>query len=105
MKTKLENLGNVNEQYYKDEKAFVFSLNNNKIYKILKPEKAIRFLNRDYPILPGNSGNSNGLYFKKDGTIYESFFNEPKIYDFQKNNNELTDGKNKLTELEIFEII
>ena len=106
LKTKLENLGNVDDQYYKDENAFIFSLNNNKIYKILKPEMAIKFYNQDYPILPGNSGNSNGFYFKKDGTIYDgSLFNEPKIYDFQKNNNELTDGKNKLTELEIFEII
>jgi len=67
---------------------------------------AIKFYNQDYPIWPGNSGNSNGFYFNKDGTIYDgSLFNKPKIYDFQKNNNELTDGKNKLTELEIFEII
>ena len=105
LKTKLENLGNDNDKFYKDENAFVFSLNNNKIYKILKPEMAIRFYHQDYPIWPGNSGNNNGIYFKKDGTIYDgSLFNEPKIYDFQKNNNELTDGKNKLTELEVFEI-
>ena len=56
--------------------------------------------------MPGNSGNGNGFYSNKNGTICDgSLFNEPKIYDFQKNNNELTDGKNKLTELEIFEII
>ena len=105
LKTKLENLGNVNDQYYKDENAFIFSLNNNKIYKILKPEMAIRFLNQDYPIWPGNSANSNGFYFDSNGTICDgSLFNEPKIYDFQKNNNELTDSKTKFNELEIFEI-
>ena len=40
LRIKLENLGNNNNRYYKDENAFVFSLNNNKIYKILKPEFA-----------------------------------------------------------------
>ena len=38
LKTKLENLGNSKDKYYRDENAFVFSLNNNKIYKILSPE-------------------------------------------------------------------
>ena len=67
---------------------------------------AIRFFYQDYPIWPGNSGNCNGFYFDSNGTICDgSLLKEPKIYDFQKNNNELTDGKNKLTELEIFEII
>ena len=104
LKTKLENLGNDEDKYYKDENAFVFSLNNNKIYKILKPEFAIRFYNQKYPILTGNNGNSNGFYISGE-TIYDgSLLNEPKIYDFEKNNNELTEGKNKFNELEIFEI-
>ena len=51
LKTKLENLGNDGDKYYKDENAFVFSLNNNKIYRILKPEFAIRFYNQKYMIL------------------------------------------------------
>jgi len=88
--------------YQKDENAFVFSLNNNKIYKILIPEKAIRFCEGD-PILIGNTGNSNGFYFDS-GTIYDNkLLNYPKIYDFQKNN-ELTENSNKFLELEIFEI-
>ena len=66
---------------------------------------AIKFVNQEYPIFIGNSGNCNGFYFITDGTIYDgSLFNEPKIYDFQKNNNELTDSKTKFNELEIFEI-
>ena len=104
LKTKLENLGNDNDKYYRDENAFVFSLNNNKIYKILKPEFAIRFYNKNYPILTGNDGNRNGFSFTGN-TIYDgSLLKEPKIYDFEKNENELTDGKNKFNELEIFEV-
>jgi len=103
LKTKLENLGNDEDKYYKDENAFVFSLNNNKIYKILKPEMAIRFYKQNCPILTGNDGNDNGFYY--DDIIYDNnLLNEPKIYDFKKNENELTNGKNKFNELEIFEI-
>ena len=101
IKTKLENIKS--DKYYKDENAFVFSLDNNKIYKILIPEKAIRF-HDGYPVLIGNTGNSNGIY-KGGDTIYDTgLLNTPKIYDFQKNN-ELTEGLNKQTELEVFEII
>ena len=57
LKTKLDNLGNDKDKYYKDENAFVFSLNNNKIYKILKPELAIRFYDQNCPILTGNDEN------------------------------------------------
>ena len=97
-------MGNDEDKYYKDENAFVFSLNNNKIYKILKPEFAIRFYNQKYPILTGNNNSSNGFYFIGD-TIYDrNLLNKPKIYNFEKNNNELTEGKNKFNELEIFEI-
>ena len=99
IKCKLENIQH--DKYYKDENAFVFSLDNNKIYKILIPEKAIRFYNSS-PILIGNNGNGNGFYLENT-TIYEGSLNNPKIYDFQKKN-ELTEGLNYLTELEIFEI-
>ena len=42
IKTKLEDIQN--QKIFKDENAFVFSLDNNKIYKILQPEKAINFI-------------------------------------------------------------
>ena len=93
LKTKLDNLGNENDKYYKDENAFVFSLNNNKIYKILKPELAIRFTNSSL-ILTGNNGNSNGFYFSINTISDYNLLSEPKIYDFE-NGNELTNGKNK----------
>ena len=99
IKSKLENIQH--DKYFKDENAFVFSLDNNKIYKILIPEKAIRFYN-DHPILIGNDANSNGFWFYK-GICNEYLLANPKIYDFQKDN-ELTEGLNKFTELEIFEI-
>ena len=103
IKIKLENLGNKHDQYYKDDNAFVFSLNNNKIYKILKPDLSIRFLNESKPILIGNDSNGNGFYFERK-TIYDKeLLNNPKVYDFEKNY-ELTDGKNEFNELEIFEI-
>ncbi len=103
IKTKLENIQH--NKYFKDENAFVFSLNNNKIYQILVPEYAIRFY-KDYLILFGNTDKSNGFFSlgESNDTIYDiHLLNTPKIYDFQKNN-ELTEGLNKLTELEIYEI-
>ena len=102
--TKLENLGNETDKYYNDEKSFVFSLNNNKIYNILIPEKAIRFYKQEYSILTGNNGNSNGFYFDGKSIIDTGLLEKPKIYDFEKNK-ELTEGKNSFNEMEIFEII
>jgi len=88
--------------YIKDENAFAFSLNNNKIYKILKPQYALRFHNH-YIILVGNNNNSNGFFYSS-GIIYDKYLlNSPKIYDFQKSN-ELTEGSDKFNEFEIFEI-
>ena len=66
LQTKLENLGNDKDKYYTDENAFVFSLNNNKIYKILRPEYAIRFYNQNCPILTGNNSKGNGFYYSGD---------------------------------------
>ena len=87
---------------YKDENAFVFSLNNNKIYKILVPGNAIG-LDSTYYILIGNNGNSNGFYYYNNIIYDSSLINGAKIYNFSKNS-ELTEGDGKLTELEIFEI-
>ena len=87
--------------YIKDEEAFMFSLNNNKIYKILVPESAIGFYNGD-PIRIGNTGDSNGIWINS-GKIHEGLLSFPKIYDFQKKD-ELTEGKNEIIEFEIFEI-
>ena len=100
IKTKLENIKS--DKYYNDENAFVFSLDNNKIYKILQPKNAIRTYD-GFLVKVGNTGNSNGFYLSC-GSIYDKgLLNTPKIYDFQKND-ELTEGLNKLTEIEIFEI-
>ena len=92
-----------NEKNYKDENAFVFSLNNNRIYKILNPEYAIRFSKKENPIFIGNNENNNGFYLSENKINDEGLLNEPKIYDFE-NKNELTEGKNILYELEIYEI-
>ena len=88
------------KKYIKDENAFVFSLNNNKIYKILIPEYSISF--RIDNLLIGNNWNSNGFNLYS-GKFYENLLKNPKIYDFQKDK-ELTEGKNEFNELEIFEI-
>ena len=89
------------KKYTKDENAFVFSLNNNKIYKILIPDYAIYF-EKDHPLLIGNNWNGNG-FFIYSGNFNENLLTLPKIYDFQKDN-ELAEGKKKFNELEIFEI-
>ena len=100
IKSKLENIQH--GKYFKDENSFIFSLDNNKIYKILIPEKAIRF-NNIFPILIGNDNNSNGFWLDNGIFYCYNLLNKPKIYDFQKEN-ELTEGLNKFNELEIFEI-
>ena len=88
--------------YTKDENAFVFSLNNNKIYKILIPEYALRFDNY-YSITIGNNALSNGFWIDLNSNFACNLLIDPKAYDFQKNN-ELTEGESNLKELEIFEI-
>ena len=79
---------------------------NNRIYKILIPDKAIVFYKFNL-IGIGNTGENNGFFFdnlKEGKIIYDKgLLNNPKIYDFQKNN-ELTDNLETFTELEIFEI-
>ena len=67
-------------------------MNNNKIYEILQPEYAIRFINQDYPILIGNDDNENGYYFEEDCINDEGLINEPRIYDFENNEFDLTIG-------------
>jgi len=103
IKSKLDNI--VHHKYFKDENVFEFSLNNNKIYKILIPEKAIRFYYDSNIIGIGNSGVWNGFFFDSNKTKIcdKKLLNDPKIYDFQKNN-ELCEGFGNFTELEIFEI-
>ena len=88
--------------YINDKVAFVFSLNTNKIYKILVPELAIKFFT-DYPVIIENNGNGNGFYPSGDSTHDSTLLNSPKVYDFQKVY-ELTKDKNKFIDLEIFEI-
>ena len=99
---KLENIQD--SKYFKDENAQAFSFDNNKIYKILVPEKTIKFNNSGI-IVVGNTGNSNGFYFSNNKTIIYDIYllNNPKIYNFQKNL-ELTEGFDNFTELEIYEI-
>ena len=103
IETKLEDIDlNGSKKYYKDENAFTFSLNNNKIYKILVPQNAIAFDNTNY-ILIGNNENNNGFYFKQNIVYDECLINEVKVYNFSKNS-ELTEGFGRLLELEIFEV-
>ena len=101
IKTRLENI--VHGKYYKDENAFVFSLNNNKIYNILIPDKAIIFYNDINLIGTGNVGNGNGYYFKQKIIYDGGLLIEPIVYNFQKNS-ELTENLNTFNEFEIFEI-
>ena len=88
--------------YITDENAFVFSLNNNKIYKILIPELAFRFFDVN-PIMIGNNAKSNGFWMYEGKVDDKGLLKNPKVYDFQKNN-ELTEGSDNFKELEIFEI-
>ena len=97
--SKLDNIQN--KKIFKDENAFVFSLNNNQIYKIIFPEKAIDFCD-GYPILVGNDWDSNGFWIYKDKVNDSGLLNK-KIYDFKKKS-ELTEGLTQLTEFEVFEI-
>ena len=104
IETKLENMDtNGEKKYYKDENAFVFSINNNKKYKILMPEYAIAFDNKNYILIGNNDNNNNGFYYSDNIINDKQLINGEKIYDFSKNS-ELTGDNGKLIELEIFEI-
>ena len=102
-KAKLENLEKDKDQYYTDENAFAFSLNNNLIYKILVSQKALRFYHQVYPLLTGNTAKGNGFYFDGNSINDDGLLNQPKIYDF-KENSELTNNSKAFKELEIYEI-
>ena len=85
----LKDLVDQQDKYYNGENAFVFILNNNWIYKIFNLKLAIRFFKQKYPIIVGNNSSFKGLYFEGN-TIYDkNLLNEPKVYDFGKDN-ELT---------------
>jgi hypothetical protein len=102
--TKLENMDlEGTKKYYKDENAFVFSLNNDKKYKILIPEYAIGFDNKNYILIGNNDKDNNGLYYSDNIINDNKLIDGEKVYDFSKNS-ELTEGSGKLIELEIFEI-
>ena len=103
IKTKLNDINlNGTRKYYKDENAFVFRFDTNKIYKILVPPNAIAF-DSTYYILIGNNNKGNGFYFEKNKMYDKSLISGDKIYDFSKNN-ELCENFEILTELEIFEV-
>ena len=90
------------DAYIYDKDAFVFSLNNNKIYNNLIPDYSLRFYN-DCPLKIGNNDQKNGFWLWKGNIDDRGLLNNPKAYDFQKND-ELTDGHAKFLNLEIFEI-
>ena len=61
------------------------------------------FYNDNNIIGIGNSREWNGFYFESKTINDKGLLNEPKTYEFQKNN-ELTGTLNSFVELEIFEI-
>ncbi len=69
-------------QRRKDNKAFLFSLNLKKIYKILKPEEAIGCF-KGFPFFFGNTTKKDGLYvydqFLTNGRSFED--QSTKVYD------------------------
>ena len=103
IQTQLINIRSTQDHYYSDKNAFIFSLNNNKIYKVLKPEQAIRFYNNNDVIYSSNNANSNGFYVSGNIICDGGTSREPKIYDFERNS-ELTEGRNVINEIEIFQI-
>ena len=104
IETKLKNIDlNGSRKYYEDENAFVFSLNHNKKYKIVVPQNAIAFDDESI-ILIGNNRNNNGFWHYNKNTIFDKdLIKNTKIYNFRRNS-ELTEGNDKLSEIEIFEI-
>ena len=83
--TKLENIDlKGSKKYYKDENAFVFSLNNNKKYKILIPEYAIGFDNVNYILIGNNDKDNNGFYYSDNIINDKQLINGEKVYEFSK---------------------
>ena len=77
-------------------------MNNNKIYNNLIPDYALRFFS-NYPVIIGNNEQTNGFWLHGGNINDSGLLDNPKIYDFQKNN-ELTEGNKKFLNLEVFEI-
>ena len=94
---------NGNNVYKKDDKAFLFSINNKSKYKILIPDKAIRFDN-DYCFKIGNTDNGDGIYSSGDFLTKSSYEGNTKIYDIPGNYPLSGESKFRIAELEIFNI-
>ena len=94
---------NGNNVYKKDDKAFLFSINNKSKYKILIPDKAIRFDN-DYCFKFGNTDNGDGIYSSGDFLTKSSYEGNTKIYDIPGNYPLSGESKFRIAELEIFNI-
>jgi len=86
----------------KDENAFLFSLDNLKVYDIIKDKDAINCNNNFCPVFCENQILINDNFFKKGGRTGKAFMNYNIENDYELNNgNSLFEIK----ELEVFEII
>ena len=85
----------------KDEKAFIFSVDKNKIYPVLPDEVAIGCYPNFGPIFFGCQIRVYDNFFKKGGSTYLKGLNFATDEDY-----ELTNGKQKfeIKELEIYEV-
>ena len=97
---------NGHDIYKRDDKAFLFSINNKSIYKVLIPEKAIRFFN-NHSFMIGNTANSDGIYSSGNFLSNQSTegYNNTKVYDIPGNYPLSGENNFTISELEIFTII
>ena len=101
---------NEDGMYSNDNKAFLYSITNQKIFYIIKPHRAIRNYRKNYAFVCfGNKNDWGGLYFF-DGFLshYQGYWNpkkRTKIYDIQDSKEFFSDNYFKVKEMEVYQII
>ena len=91
----------------RDANAFLFSLDNQKKYNVLKPDYAMRCVPYNCCLVYGNDGSGEGMY------IYSGFLNSQKhaennikqVYDLPSDHCLSGEENFSVEELEVYQII
>lgn len=99
---------NENFTFSKDDKAFLYSITNKKIFDILIPEKAIINYDEGYAFACfGNTNDWDGLYFSENDHNINGYNNTKKltnIYNIKDSKELCSDKFFEINEMEVYQI-